>query len=65
MERAMDNDPNQFRNYAVECSRLAERASETDKAVLMEIAAAWLACAEQMDRTTHQSVHPQDKISPS
>jgi hypothetical protein len=60
----MDDDPSQFRNYAAECSRLAERASEKDKAVLMEIAAAWLVCAEQVEREL-QSVSEQDRISPS
>lgn len=39
-----------FRQYAAECQRLAQRASEKDRAVLMEIAAAWLACAEEAER---------------
>jgi hypothetical protein len=46
----MDDDPSQFRQYADECLRLAEIASENDKAVLKEIAAAWLTCAEEAER---------------
>jgi hypothetical protein len=50
VERVMDSDADRFRQYAVECRRLAQRASEKDKAILMEIAAAWIACAEQAER---------------
>jgi hypothetical protein len=39
-----------FRQYAAECLRLAKRASEKDRAVLMEIASAWIKCAEQVER---------------
>ena len=39
-----------FRQYAAECRRLAQRASEKDKAILMEIAGAWIACAEEAER---------------
>jgi hypothetical protein len=39
-----------FRDYAAECRRLARRASEKDATVLMEIAAAWEACAEEAER---------------
>jgi len=46
----MDSDADRFRQYAVECRRLAQRASEKDKAILMEIVAAWIACAEQAER---------------
>ena len=51
----MDNDADRFRRYAAECKRLADRASEKDKAVLMEIAEAWLVCAEEAERK--QQVH--------
>ena len=50
VERVMDSDADRFRQYAAECRRLAQRASEKDKAILMEIAAAWIACAEQAER---------------
>jgi hypothetical protein len=43
----MENDANTFRRYGAECRRMAGRASEKDKAILMEIAAAWTACAEE------------------
>jgi hypothetical protein len=45
----MQNDADTFRRYAAACRRLAERASEEDKALLMEIAGAWTACAEEED----------------
>ena len=50
VERVMDNDADRFRQYAAECRRLADRASEKDKAVLREIAAAWITCAEEAER---------------
>jgi hypothetical protein len=47
----MDNDADRFRQYAAECRRLADRASEKDKAVLMEVAAAWVVlCTEEAER---------------
>jgi hypothetical protein len=49
MDSAID-DTNKFRQYAAECRRLAERASEKDRKVLMEIAEAWLKCAEEAER---------------
>lgn len=39
-----------FRNYAAECRRLARTASEKDRAALIEIAEAWIVCAEQAER---------------
>jgi len=39
-----------FRDYAAECRRLAQRAPEKDRKVLMEIAAAWLVCAEEAEK---------------
>jgi hypothetical protein len=38
-----------FRDYAAECHRLARNASETDRGVLIEIAEAWIVCAEQAE----------------
>jgi len=49
MECVMENDAARFSEYAAECRRLAQRASEKDKAVLMEIAAAWIACAAEAE----------------
>jgi hypothetical protein len=43
-------DAKKFHQYAAECHRLAERASEKDRKVLMEIAQAWIACAEEAER---------------
>ncbi|HEY2242879.1 MAG TPA: hypothetical protein VGH47_01500, partial [Xanthobacteraceae bacterium] len=39
-----------FRDFAAECRRLARTASETDRVVLIEIAEAWMVCAEQVER---------------
>jgi hypothetical protein len=39
-----------FRNYAAECRRLADAASEQDRLVLIEIADAWKVCAEDAER---------------
>jgi len=41
-----------FRDYAAECRRLARTASEKDRAVLIEIAEAWILCAEQTEAST-------------
>jgi hypothetical protein len=56
-ERDMDvreddskRDAEKFRDYAAECRRLAQRASAKDRQVLMEIAQAWIACAEEAER---------------
>jgi hypothetical protein len=53
VQRVMDNDADRFRQYATECRRLADGASEKDKTVLMEIAAAWIVCAEEAERKQH------------
>ena len=51
-ENADDAESNakKFRDYAAECRRLAQRASEKDRKVLMEIAQAWDVCAEEAER---------------
>ncbi len=43
-----------FRDYATECRRLARTAAETDRVVLMEIAEAWIAVAEQAERNVRR-----------
>lgn len=43
-------DAEKFRTYAAECRRLARTASETDRVVLIEIAEAWIVCAEQAEQ---------------
>ncbi len=45
-----DTNAQKFRDYAAECRRLARAASETDRAVLIEIAEAWIVCAERAER---------------
>jgi hypothetical protein len=44
------SDAQRFRDYAAECRRLAQRASEKDRQVLNEIADAWISAAEEADR---------------
>jgi hypothetical protein len=54
MEIDIDDDDKanakKFRDYAAECRRLARTASGHDRAVLIEIADAWIVCAEQAER---------------
>lgn len=54
MENADDDNANdiarRFRDYAAECRRLAQRAAEKDRKVLIEIAEAWMTCAEDAER---------------
>jgi hypothetical protein len=45
----MEDDASRFRQYAAECRRLSERAAAKDKAILMEIADAWIACAQEAE----------------
>ncbi|MFY9770267.1 MAG: hypothetical protein WAK04_08545 [Xanthobacteraceae bacterium] len=45
-----ETNANKFRDYAAECRRLARTASEADRVVLIEIAEAWMVCAEQAER---------------
>ena len=40
----------QFRQYAAECRRLAKTAAAKDKVALLEIADAWIAVAEELER---------------
>jgi hypothetical protein len=48
-EQLMD-DVEKFRQYAEECRRLAQKAAVKDKAILLEIADAWIACADEAER---------------
>lgn len=62
MENPEDNargNSEKFRNYAAECRRLAQRASEKDRKVLMEIAEAWITCAEEVERKDNSLVKKQ------
>jgi hypothetical protein len=55
MEIDIDDDDEanvkKFRDYAAECRRLARTASEQDRVTLIEIAEAWIVCAEQAERS--------------
>jgi len=44
-----DSNARKFHDYAAECHRLARITSEKDRAVLIEIAEAWILCAEQAE----------------
>jgi hypothetical protein len=52
----MDDDPNDFRRFAAECRRLADQASGNDREVLLEIAGAWISCAEQAENKKQAGV---------
>jgi hypothetical protein len=43
-------DPVKFRAYADECMKLAQTASGKNRAALLRIAEAWIACAEEVER---------------
>jgi hypothetical protein len=45
-------DAEKYRQYAAECRRLAEKSSAKDRAILLEIAEAWIACAEGAERSS-------------
>lgn len=44
------DDAEKFRGFAAECRRLAQKAAAKDRTVLLEIANAWMACAEDAER---------------
>jgi hypothetical protein len=52
-----DTNAQRFRDYAAECRRLARTASGTDRAVLIEIAEAWIVCAEQAERDAKRAAN--------
>lgn len=54
-----ETNAQKFRDYAAECRRLARGVSEKDRIVLMEIAEAWIVCAEQAERTARRHRKPQ------
>jgi hypothetical protein len=45
----MEEDANQFREYAADCLRMAEQVSGENRKVLLEFANAWVDCAEQVE----------------
>jgi hypothetical protein len=45
-----ETNAKKFRDHAAECRRLARTALEADRVVLMEIAEAWMVCAERAER---------------
>jgi hypothetical protein len=45
-----ETNAKRFRDYAAECRRLAQRAPEKDRNVLIEIAEAWIVCAQEAER---------------
>jgi hypothetical protein len=55
------DDAEKYRQYAAECRRLAEKSSAKDKAVLLDIADAWIACAERAERMGASGKKPSHK----
>ena len=48
-------DVAKYRQYAADCRRLADRASQADKDALMKIAEAWETQAEMSERRGRQN----------
>jgi hypothetical protein len=46
------DEQEKYRQYAAECRRLAAKSPAKDRAILLEIAEAWLACAEGAERSS-------------
>ena len=40
----------EYRRYAAECERIAREGGPDHRAILLDIAKAWLACAEEAER---------------
>jgi hypothetical protein len=47
------DDSTVYRRYAEECKRLARVMSAADQNVMLEIADAWLACANEAEQKEH------------
>jgi hypothetical protein len=60
----MMDEIEKYRRYAAECRRLAEKNSAKDKAILLEIAAAWIACSEGADRSSAEQTTAKRPPSP-
>jgi hypothetical protein len=56
-------NPAEYRRYAEECKRLAQQALPEHKATLLEIAKAWLACAEEVERSVKRGEDKADLTS--
>jgi hypothetical protein len=46
------NEKEKYRQYAAECRRLAAKSLAKDRAILLEIADAWMACADGAERSS-------------
>jgi hypothetical protein len=46
------DEKEKYRQYAAECRRLAAKSPAKDRAILLEIAEAWIACAEGAERSS-------------
>ena len=44
------DDPDRYKKYAEECKRLAETMSPADRKAMLEIAEAWLVCAQEAEK---------------
>ena len=48
--RDADISAKKFRDFAEECRRIARNMPENDRVALIEIADAWIVCAEEAER---------------
>jgi hypothetical protein len=46
------DEKEKYRQYAAECRRLAAKSPAKDRAILLEIADAWIACADGAERSS-------------
>jgi hypothetical protein len=56
-------NPAEYRRFAEECKRLAQQALPEHKATLLEIAKAWIACAEEVERSAKGGKDKADRTS--
>ena len=47
--------PEKYRQYAKECRRIAQQLPPNQKTMLLEIAEAWIRCAEEEERKIRES----------
>jgi hypothetical protein len=51
------DEKEKYRQYAAECRRLAAKSPAKDRAILLEIAEAWIACAEGAERSSADRIN--------
>ena len=52
--------PTEYRRYAEECERIARDGAHEHRAILLDIAKAWRACAEEAERQQNAKANATD-----